>query len=108
MTIAFPIGGPMDYPTNTWQELNWHPAYNSPDFFWFCSNVTASDDADKNSTAIDFALAKYTHGKPWTGLANYARYVKQVLIPMCPSLSLLGTTRCFGTQNGMFNLKVFY
>lgn len=23
MTIAFPIGGPMNYPTNTWQELNW-------------------------------------------------------------------------------------
>jgi hypothetical protein len=22
MTIAFPIGGPMNYPTNTWQELS--------------------------------------------------------------------------------------
>jgi hypothetical protein len=24
MTIAFPIGGPFNYPTNTWQELNWY------------------------------------------------------------------------------------
>ena len=23
-TIAFPLGGPMNYPTNTWQELNWY------------------------------------------------------------------------------------
>lgn len=35
MTIAFPLGGPMNYPTNTWQELNWNPAYSSPDFWIF-------------------------------------------------------------------------
>jgi hypothetical protein len=23
MTIAYPIGGPFNYPTGTWQELNW-------------------------------------------------------------------------------------
>ena len=28
-TIAFPIGGPSDYPTNTWQELNWSDHYGS-------------------------------------------------------------------------------
>jgi hypothetical protein len=33
MTIAFPMGGPMNYPTNTWQELNWSPKYASYDFW---------------------------------------------------------------------------
>jgi hypothetical protein len=43
MTIAFPPGGPMNCPTNTWQELNWYPAYDMPDFFWFCDNATNAD-----------------------------------------------------------------
>jgi hypothetical protein len=106
MTIAFPLGGPLNYPTNTWQELNWYPAYDSPDFFWFCSNVTASDLVSHNVSAVDYALAKHTHGEPWTGLGGYSQYIKQVLLPLCPNASLLGTTTCFGTQNGMSNLKI--
>lgn len=97
MTIAFPIGGPMFYPTNTWQELNWSPRYGSQDFFNFCSNVT-NLDAPHNITSVDHALSEYTNGKPWTGLGNYANYVKQVLLPLCPSGNY-DSTECFGKQN---------
>lgn len=100
MTIAFPLGGPMNYPTNTWQELNWNSTYGSEDFFDFCRNVTDLD-APANNTAIDTALSNYTNGEPWTNLGNYAAYVKRVLVPMCTSGDINSVT-CFGTQNQTF------
>ena len=100
MTIAFPIGGPMNYPTNTWQELNWNSTYGSQDFFRFCSNVT-NIDAPKNITAVDTLLSKYSNGDPWTNLGNYAQYIKETLLPLCDGASI-DSTACFGTQNQTF------
>ena len=102
MTIAFPLGGPMNYPTNTWQELNWNsPTYGSQDFWSFCNNVT-NLDAPENITAVDYELAKYTHGEPWTNLGNYANYVKQIVLPYCTSGEYDTTSNsCFSTQNGL-------
>jgi hypothetical protein len=88
----------MNYPTNTWQELNWDPNQGSEDFFNFCRNVT-NIDAPANITAVDNILANYTNGEPWTNLGNYAAYVKRVLLPLCPSGDF-DNTSCFGTQNG--------
>lgn len=100
MTIAFPLGGPMNYPTNTWQELNWYPAYDPRDFFDFCNNVT-DQNAPANITAVDTALSNYTNGEPWTGLGGYAEYVKNVVVSGCSSPDLIDTTTtgCFSTQN---------
>lgn len=100
MTIAFPLGGPMNYPTYTWQELNWYPKYDHRDFFDFCNNVT-DQNAPANVTAVDTALSNYTNGEPWTGLGGYAQYVQNVIVPMCPSEDLIDTTTtgCFSTQN---------
>ncbi|KAK4544242.1 hypothetical protein LTR36_004452 [Oleoguttula mirabilis] len=97
MTIAFPLGGPMNYPTNTWQELNWHPAYSSDDFWLFCTNVTDLD-APENITQVDYALAQYTDGEPWINLGKYANYIKQYLIPICDGAPI-DSIECFGTQN---------
>lgn len=102
MTIAFPLGGPMNYPTNTWQELNWYPDYDAPDFYAFCNNVT-DDAAPAEILQVDYALANYTNGSAWTGLGNYANYVKEVVVSACPSPDLIGTTQCFNTHNGMFS-----
>ncbi|KAJ9201928.1 hypothetical protein DTO164E3_3366 [Paecilomyces variotii] len=99
-TIAFPIGGPFIYPTNTWQELNWNSTYGSEDFFNFCRNVTDINAPD-NITAIDYELANYTNGEPWTNLGNYANYVKNVVLPLCPS-GEYDSSACFGTQNRSF------
>jgi hypothetical protein len=96
--IAFPLGGPMNYPTNTWQELNWWPAYDAPDFFSFCNNVT-DVDAPASITAVDTQLANYTNGSAWTGLGAYANYVKEVVVSTCASTDLIDTTSCFSTQN---------
>ncbi|RYN52172.1 hypothetical protein AA0114_g5056 [Alternaria tenuissima] len=99
MTIAFPIGGPMNYPTNTWQEINWSPKYGSEDFFNFCSNVT-NINPPANISSVDMALAKYSQGESWTGLGGYADYVKKTLIPNCESGRIDSTDEgCFGTQN---------
>ncbi|KAF7879001.1 hypothetical protein EAF04_000201 [Stromatinia cepivora] len=104
MTIAFPLGGPMNYPTNTWQELNWSPLYTSNDFWNFCSNVT-NIDAPKAVTEIDYALSNYTGGEPWTNLGNYATYIKNVLIPICDGAPI-DSTSCFGTQNETYYADV--
>jgi hypothetical protein len=34
---AFPLGGLVNYPINTWQELNWYPAYDAADFLHFAT-----------------------------------------------------------------------
>jgi hypothetical protein len=102
MTIAFPIGGPMNYPTNTWQELNWSDRYGSEDFWHFCSNVT-NPTPSKNISNVDTALAQYSNGEAWTGLGGYADYVKKVLLPTCESGRIDSTDEgCFGTQNQTF------
>ncbi|KAF2029869.1 hypothetical protein EK21DRAFT_66939 [Setomelanomma holmii] len=102
MTVAFPIGGPMNYPTNTWQELNWSDLYGSNDFWDFCSNVT-NPTPPANISAIDTALSQYSNGKPWTGLGGYTDYVKRVLLPTCESGRIDSTDPgCFGTQNATF------
>ncbi len=89
----------MNYPTNTWQELNWYPAYSGNDFFNFCSNVTNAN-APADVTAIDAILASYTNGESWRNLGNYATYFKNNLLPFCPSGDY-DSPNCFGTQNGM-------
>ena len=94
-----PVGGPLSYPTNSWQELNWYPAYSWNDFFDFCSNVT-NINAPANITAVDSALVKYSNGDPWTNLGNYANYIKQAILPLCSSADY-DSPECFGTQNGL-------
>ncbi|KAF2855348.1 hypothetical protein T440DRAFT_386189 [Plenodomus tracheiphilus IPT5] len=102
MTIAFPIGGPMNYPTNTWQELNWSDRYGSPDFWNFCSNVT-NPHPPENISSIDTQLSHYTNGSPWTGLGGYSSYVKTTLLPLCTSGRIDSTDPgCFSTQNVTF------
>jgi len=72
----------MNYPTNTWQELNWNPAISADDIWLFCSNVTNAA-APHAVTQLDYALANYTHGAPWRNLGNYATYVRQYIAPLC-------------------------
>lgn len=98
-TIAYPVGGPFDYPTETWQELSWQ----DPDTtFWdFCHAVT-DIDSPANVTAVDTQLAKYTNGSAWTNLGNYAQYVKDVILPTCPSGNY-ASGECFGQGNGEFS-----
>jgi hypothetical protein len=55
-----------------------------------------------NISAVDWALAKYTNGEPWTGLGSYANYVQEVVVSICPSEDLIDTTECFSTQNESF------
>lgn len=89
----------MNYPTNTWQELNWYPAYDQPDFWNFCGNVT-NINAPASITNVDNILAPYTKGEPWTNLGNYADYFKKNFIPLCNGAPI-DSTQCYGTQNGL-------
>ncbi|KAK7953754.1 extracelular serine carboxypeptidase-like protein [Apiospora saccharicola] len=85
-TIAYPIGNPGFYPTNTWQELNWNASYGSRDFFDFCGNVTAVDGVLPAGVAQgDLALANYTGGAP-LGRPRRLRRLRQA-------------GACFGTQD---------
>jgi hypothetical protein len=95
--IANPIGNPGFYLPYTWQELNWNSTYGADDFFQFCGNVT-DDDAPDNITQVDYALANFTNGEPWVGLGNYANYIKNSLLPLCPSGDY-NSNDCWGTQN---------
>ena len=100
LTIAFPLGGPLFYPTNTWQELNWYPPYGSNDFWDFCRNVSAVPGHGYEAawTQVDNQMKAAT-GKDWTGLGGYAAYIKRVILPYCPTGTDLDSTTCFGSQN---------
>ena len=91
----------MNYPTNTWQELNWYPAYDAQDFWNFCSNVS-NIDAPASITDVDYILSNYTGGEPWTNLGNYANYFKLNFLPLCPDGVSVDNSICFGTQNREF------
>lgn len=95
--IADPIGNPGFYKSNTWQELNWNSTYGPRDFFYFCGNVS-SIDAPEEITQVDYALANYTNGEPWTGLGSYANYIKKYTRQLCPSGDY-NSNECWGTQN---------
>lgn len=94
-TIAYPLGGPFDYPTETWQELIWTD--QQAQFWEFCTAVTDLD-APANVTAVDTQLAKYSNGTAWENLGNYANYIKEVILPTCPSGNYAGG-ECFGAGN---------
>lgn len=95
-TIAYPLGGPFDYPTETWQELSWQDWDTT---FWdFCAAVTDLD-AEEDVTAVDEQMAKYTNGEAWTNLGNYANWIKEVILPTCSSGNYAGG-ECFGQGNG--------
>jgi hypothetical protein len=86
----------MNYPANTWQELNWDPAVSAPDFFNFCSSVTDMN-APADIADVDYVLAKHTNGEPWVNLGNYANYFKQAFLPLCPSGGY-DNTGCLGLK----------
>lgn len=95
-TIAYPVGGPFDYPTETWQELAWQDQDTT---FWaFCTALTDLD-APANVTAVDAQMAQYSNGEVWTNLGNYAEWIKSVILPTCPSGNYAGG-ECFGQGNG--------
>ena len=94
----------MNYPTNTWQELNWNPAYGADDFWQFCQAVT-NLNSPEDIKAVDFQLASYTNGEPWKNLGNYASYIKSAILPLCPGGDYDNVV-CFGTQNGTVALAV--
>lgn len=48
---------------------------------------------------MDEQLAKYTDGEPWENLGNYAKYIKEVILPTCESGDYAGG-ECFGQGNG--------
>lgn len=102
-TISYPIGGPMFYPTNTWQELNWFSMRSAEDFYTFCSNVT-NPSPSASVAAVDTLLSKYTHGDPWVGLGGYANYVNATLLPLCETGDYASTNDgCFGlSQNASY------
>ncbi|KAH8829049.1 extracelular serine carboxypeptidase-like protein [Flagelloscypha sp. PMI_526] len=92
------IKNPLFYPNSGWQELHWDPNVGSNDFYYFCGNLT-NPDSPSNITRIDKQLAKYTNGKEWKNLGNYAEYIKRVIIPLCPEGTSINSNDCFGTLN---------
>ena len=94
----------MNYPTNTWQELNWYPAYSADDFWNFCGNIS-NIDAPSSIGEVDWMLANYTGGEPWVNLGNYANYFQQNILVLCPEGVSVNNVECFGTQDGRFVLK---
>lgn len=95
-TIAYPVGGPFDYPTETWQELSWQDQDST---FWAFCNALTDIDAPENVRAVDAQMAKYTDGEVWANLGNYAQWIKDVILPTCPSGNYAGG-ECFGQGNG--------
>jgi hypothetical protein len=88
-----------------WQYLDWFPAYSSDDFWYFCSNFS-NIDAAENVTEVDYILSNYTAGEPWTNLGNYANYIKNVILPICPPGEDINSSACSSTQNGLYSLNI--
>ena len=87
----------MFYPTSGWQELNWDPNAGSNDFFNFCNAVTSTNTT---LSVVDSWLSNYTNGTAWKNLGNYANYIKENILPLCPPGIDLDSNDCFGNHVG--------
>lgn len=82
-----------------WQSLNWDPAVNSPEFYNYCDNLTASTvlypatQSLRNTTAYLISQGGYgTNSTLVTAMLNYIGYLNLTQgISSCPDV-----TKCFG------------
>ena len=94
----------LSYPLGSWQDRNWDPAVNSPEFMTFCQKVTnasvtyPSTLSLKSSVQSLLAMAGYQNSSLTTSVLNYIGYIDSTFVTPC--IRNGGTLDgCFGTHD---------
>ncbi|KAI0041435.1 peptidase S28 [Auriscalpium vulgare] len=86
----------LEWPLGSWQGRNWDPDVGSTDFDYFCA-VLNGNAPSLNDVHHDITLP----GGLTVNVAvlNYAKYVKENIVSLCPTDSGVTVEECFGTND---------
>ncbi|KAH8977627.1 peptidase S28 [Lactarius akahatsu] len=86
----------LTYPLGLWQDRNWDPAVGSTGFDQFCA-VLNGDTPTVKDTARTVHLPGGLNVN--VGLLNYAKWIRENVVSLCPQEAGLTTEDCFGTND---------
>ncbi|KAN0131018.1 peptidase S28 [Lactarius tabidus] len=86
----------LTYPLDFWQARNWDPAVGSTTFDHFCATLNG-DTPTMKDTARTVHLPGGLNVN--VGLLNYAKWIRENVVPLCPQEAGLTMEECFGTSD---------
>ncbi|KAF8269748.1 serine carboxypeptidase S28-domain-containing protein [Lactarius quietus] len=86
----------LTYPLSFWQDQNWDSAVGSTTFDHFCATLNGD-----TPTLEDTARMVRLPGGPKinVGLLNYAKWIRENVVTLCPQEAGFTTEDCFGTSD---------
>ncbi|KAI0247491.1 peptidase S28 [Lactifluus subvellereus] len=86
----------LTYPLASWQDRNWDPAVGSTTFDQFCATLNGD-----TPTLKDTARTVLLPGglKVNVALLNYAKWIRENVVALCPPDAGLTMEDCFGTND---------
>ncbi|KAI0291929.1 peptidase S28 [Multifurca ochricompacta] len=82
------------YPLGWWQSRNWDPAVGSTNFDQFCATLNGDSD-----TARTVLLPGGLNVN--VAVLNYAKWIRENVVTLCPQKASLTIEDCFGTNNDL-------
>ncbi|KAI9455808.1 peptidase S28 [Lactarius psammicola] len=86
----------LTYPLGLWQNRNWDPAVGSTAFDHFCGVVNGDTPTVKDTARIVHLPGGLNVN---IGLLNYAKWIRENVVSLCPQEAGLTTEDCFGTND---------
>ncbi|KAH9958388.1 peptidase S28 [Lactifluus volemus] len=85
----------LEYPLSTWQDQNWDPAVSSTTFDQFCATLNGDTPTLKDTERMVLLAGGL---KANIALLNYAKWIRENIVVLCPQDMGLTVEDCFGTN----------
>ncbi|KAI9510982.1 peptidase S28 [Russula earlei] len=86
----------LTYPLASWQDQNWDPAVGSTTFDDFCATLNGDTLTEEDATRMAPLPAALTAN---VALLNYAKWIRENVVTLCPQDAGLTVEDCFGTSD---------
>ncbi|KAH9057717.1 peptidase S28 [Lactarius vividus] len=86
----------LTYPLGLWQDRNWDPAVGSTGFDQFCAVLNSDTPTVKDTTRTVHLPGGLNVN---IGLLNYAKWIRENVVSLCPQEAGFTTEDCFGTND---------
>ncbi|KAH9957380.1 serine carboxypeptidase S28-domain-containing protein [Lactifluus volemus] len=85
----------LEYPLTTWEDENWDPAVSSTTFDQFCATLNGDTPTLKDTERTVLLGGGL---KANIALLNYAKWIRENIVVLCPQDMGLTVEDCFGTN----------
>jgi hypothetical protein len=86
----------LTYPLDFWQNRNWDPAVGSTTFDHFCATLNGDTPTVKDTARMVHLPGGLNVN---VGLLNYAKWIRENVVSLCPQEAGLTMEECFGTSD---------